>query len=114
MVPWDIEEEDCTGGRMKYGTLEFDFVSANVKPRITGQPPINSRIFRLLLHELQRIRTRVVNANPPKKKRNTAKLVKKKGGGGSGNRLNPILPAEQKGRGRRCAPFHVFRFPLQR
>eukprot|EP01050_Picozoa_sp_SAG11_P028912 SAG11_NODE_7930_length_1080_cov_0.780836_1_plen_46_part_10 len=27
LVPWDIDEVDCTGGRLKYGTLEFDFVS---------------------------------------------------------------------------------------
>ena len=39
-VPWDIEEEDCTGGRLKYGTLEFDFVSSNCMPRITNAAPM--------------------------------------------------------------------------
>ena len=51
-VPWDIDEEDCTGGRLKYGTLEFDFVSTNVGHRIVGQKPMPLPVFRLFLKEL--------------------------------------------------------------
>ena len=46
-VPWDIDEADCTGGRLKFGTLEFDFVSTNVKGRITGQPEMPLAIFKV-------------------------------------------------------------------
>ena len=54
-VPWDIEEEDATGGRLKYGTLEFDFVSTNVAHRVVGQAPMPPAIFRFFLKELQAI-----------------------------------------------------------
>jgi hypothetical protein len=51
-VPWDIDEQDCTGGRLKYGTLEFDFVGTSVKGRITGAEPMPNKVFSLFIKEL--------------------------------------------------------------
>lgn len=58
-VPWDIDEQDCTGGRLKYGTLEFDFVSTNTGPRIVGQKPMSQAVFRLFLKELHSVKDMV-------------------------------------------------------
>ena len=81
---YDIDEKKISSGNLEHGTLEFDYVSTDVRHRIAGADPMPEETFDYFVEDLRLARDSIVaktvehKENHKHKKKHAESLKKKK------------------------------------